>query len=72
MSYVYANCEAVVYEDGKRIQLVRDQIWDASDPIVKARPDLFSKEPRQVNRTIVPVEAASAAPGEKRTTRRAG
>lgn len=74
--YVYANCEAVVYEAGLRIQLVADQIWDANDPVVKARPDLFNSEPRKVNRTTAdkaaPVEAASAAPGEKRTTRRAG
>lgn len=76
MSYVYANCEAVVYEGGLRVQLVADQIWAADDPIVKARPDLFSKEPRKVNRTTAttaaPVESASAAPGEKRTTRRVG
>lgn len=73
--YVYANCEAVVYENGLRIQLVVDQIWEANDPLVKARPDLFSTEPRKVNRTsapkAAPVESASAAPGEKRTTRRA-
>ena len=74
MSYVYANCDAVAYEDGKRLQVVRDQIWDAGDPFVKARPDLFSTEPRKVNRTVPAmgnvVESATAAPGEKRSTRR--
>ncbi len=69
--YVFANCDAVAYEDGKRLQLVKDQIWDANDPFVKARPDLFSPSPKKVNRTTpAPVEAASAAPGEKRATKR--
>jgi hypothetical protein len=72
--FVFANCDAVVFEDGKRLQVVRDQIWDAGDPFVKARPDLFSTEPRKVNRTVPAmgnvVESATAAPGEKRSTRR--
>jgi hypothetical protein len=71
--YVFANCDAVAYEDGKRLQVTKDQIWDANDPFVKARPDLFSSVPKKVNRTTpAPVEAATAAPGEKRATRRNG
>ena len=72
--YVFANCDAVVFEDGMRLQVVKDQIWDAGDPFVKARPDLFSDHPRKVNRTVpvkaAGVESATAAPGEKRAARR--
>lgn len=73
MSYVYAISDAVAYEDGKRLALSKDQIWDADDPFVKARPDLFTEVPKKVNRTTpAPVEAATAAPGEKRGARRGG
>ena len=62
--------------------------WDADDPIVKAFPSLFTDDPgvgisssvpppHVVDRVIIgpeapPVEQATAAPGEKRTTRRQG
>lgn len=76
--YVYANCNGAVYEDGLRVQLEQDQIWDANDPFVKKRPDLFSATPRKVNNTTGshvavrrgPVESATAAPGEKRAAKR--
>lgn len=46
--------------------------WDADDPFVHAHPDLFSADPGFAPRRSVPagVEQASAAPGEKRATRR--
>ena len=75
--YVYANCTGAVYEDGLRVQLELDQIWDAGDPFVKKRPDLFSASPRKVNNTTGShvavrrdVESATAAPGEKRAAKR--
>ena len=68
--YKYANTTGVVYENGKRLALEVDQIWNATDPFVKARPDLFSDAPDFVNSTVAPVEQATAAPGEKRTTKR--
>lgn len=62
--------------------------WDADDPIVKAFPSLFTDDPgvgistsvpppHVVDRVIIgpetpPVEQATAAPGEKRATRRQG
>lgn len=53
--------------------------WPADDPVVKAAPSLFSTDPRYGMRYSVepagfadpPVEQATAAPGEKRSTRRA-
>jgi hypothetical protein len=53
--------------------------WPADDPVVKANPDLFSADPRyglaysnepDGYRDPV-VETATAAPGERRSTRRA-
>jgi len=42
------------------VALRREQAFDADDPLVRERPDLFER----------PVEQATAAPGEKRSTRR--
>lgn len=56
--------------------------WPADDPIVLAHPDLFSDDPRYgLSYSVTPegfddpapeppVEQATAAPGEKRQTRR--
>lgn len=68
MAYKFANTTATVYDNGKRVQLAVDQIWDASDPFVKSRPDLFEDQPALLRGTI---EQATAAPGETRTTKRA-
>ena len=71
MSYKFANSTCVVHFDGRRLQTEVDQIWAADDEFVKARPDLFNDAPSHVN-TIAPVvEQATAAPGEKRATKRA-
>lgn len=68
--YVYARNQLVAYVDGARIALEVDDVWAADDPIVKARPDLFSAEPRKVHRTTAQpggeIETATARPGEKR------
>ncbi|MDP4688712.1 MAG: hypothetical protein NWS14_03205 [Pontimonas sp.] len=67
MAYKFANTTATVYDNGMRLQLAVDDIWDASDPFVKSRPDLFNDQPVLVHATI---EQATAAPGETRTTKR--
>ena len=67
--YVYARNQLVAYIDGARIAMEADDVWAADDPIVKARPDLFSHEPRNVHRTTHPggeIESATVRPGEKR------
>lgn len=68
--YVYGACEAVAYEDGVRIVVHVDEPWRADDPVVKKRPDLFREHP-EVPRGTIPVEQATAEPGEKRATKRA-
>ncbi len=47
--------------------------WPADDPVVKAYPSLFTNDlwpGLSFTRAPRPVEQATAAPGEKRTTRR--
>ena len=47
--------------------------YDESDPLVRAYPWLFTAdgvEPAPALRESVPVEQATRAPGERRTTRR--
>lgn len=46
------------------------EAWAGDDPFVKAHPDHFTDAPARVRRTVAVVEQASAAPGEKRGTRR--
>lgn len=69
MALVFASCTTWI---SPVAQLVQDEAWDADDPIVKARPELFTDEPsivRGTRKREAPVETATAEPGEKRTTR---
>ena len=71
--YVFPVSNAVAAHDGGRVHLSVDQVWDADDPFVKARPELFRDTPLNVLRTTAPVvEQATAAPGETRKTNRRG
>lgn len=65
--YVYANETTITASPtGGVVRIKRGEAWAADDPLVKARPGLFSNEPPTVRRTAAPVEQATAAPGEKR------
>ena len=50
-------------KDGNRIRLQEGTMWEANDPFVKHRPDLFRLLDGEKR---APVEQASATPGEKR------
>lgn len=65
---VYAAANTRIGHEGRRFTLQIDQPWAADDPLVKARPDLFSKQPTEIHTsaTAAAVETATAAPGEKR------
>lgn len=67
---VYAAANCVVRYNNLTLRLTPGDPWDATDPFVKSRPDLFSDAPATVHRTFRPVEQATAAPGERRSTRR--
>ena len=72
--YVFAVQSAFV---GRGVSVAKGDVFHASDPLVLAHPDLFSRIPPKVRATPgwspdVPVEQASAAPGEKRIVKRGG
>ncbi len=59
------------------VAINRGEAWDADDPVVRSHPDWFTDQPPDVRRSSdqsteesaeAPVEQATAAPGEKRTT----
>lgn len=76
----------VTLDSGARILVRKGQHWPATDPVVRAQPSLFSTDARYgLTYTVAPdgfdappgegldddaVEAASAAPGERRNVRR--
>lgn len=83
MDIVYAQAtDKVPLQSGQVAQVRKGQHWPATDPVVKARPDLFTDDPRyglvytaappghdgELNE--IPVETATAAPGERRNARR--
>lgn len=75
---VYAvGTEYVNLPGGGRARVQKGTHWPADDPVVRVRPELFSTDPRwglyysvEPDGYDAPVETATAAPGERRTTRR--
>jgi hypothetical protein len=72
---LYAKGTAMVETpDGGRHIVSGGQHWPADDPVVKARPDLFTDDPRYglsfttppAEMMEPPVEDATADPGRKR------
>lgn len=83
MDVVYAQAtEKVLLRSGQVAQVRKGQHWAATDPVVQARPDLFTTDPRyglvytqappghDAELNEIPVETASAVPGERRNARR--
>lgn len=74
MAYKFATMTGGVGDPNRPGIIVRLTVgaaWDADDPFVKARADLFSDEPPEVHSTRktpvrAKVEQATAAPGEGR------
>lgn len=75
--YKFSRTTGTVVFDGRRYHLGQDDPWVANDPLVKARPDLFSDAPERVftsggaRSAPAEVETATRRPGERRSTRRA-
>lgn len=78
MDVVYATTTTIVALDGAQHRVQKGTHWPADDPIVVAQPSIFSADARYgLLYTREPagyndVEQATAAPGERRTTRRPG
>jgi hypothetical protein len=79
MDVVYASATArVTTPEGGTVMVRKGTHWPADDPIVAQSPSLFSDDPRyglEFSRKPdgfdePPVEQATAAPGERRATRR--
>lgn len=70
---VYAKATGSVGTSHGVERLKAGDPWDADDPTVIENPDAFTTGPDRVRRSggeTVVVEQATAAPGEKRSTRR--
>lgn len=61
---------ANVTHRGERLHIQAGSAWDASDPVVREYPSLFTTDARALRRSEPVVEQATAAPGERRGTRR--
>lgn len=72
--FVWAKGDAVVQIGHVRAVIKLGECRHDWDQVVRTRPELFASEPTLVVRAVgdPPVEQATAAPGEKRSTRRAG
>jgi hypothetical protein len=71
--FALSTCSTTDPATGLIVRVSEGEPWAASDPFVKAKPELFGAVPKRIRRTVPfqpPVEQASKAPGEKRTTRR--
>lgn len=65
MAHVVAISTLVTADNnGNRVRLQEGTVWDADDPFVRSRPDLF--RPLDEGKRRPPVERATAEPGEKR------
>lgn len=78
MAIVYAKSSLSTTTDhGVIIRMYSGEVWDSDDPVVLSRPHLFQKTPPRVRTSKGHrpyddvVERATAAPGEKRRTKRA-
>ena len=75
MGYKFAASTCSVFlPGGRRAYLRRGQAWSTESEVVKGHPELFVDHPLEIHGEPVaeaPVEQMTAAPGEKRTTKRA-
>jgi hypothetical protein len=80
MDIVYPVTDATLtLADGSVFVVRRGQHWHTGDKVVREKPDAFSADPRYglafstppPELSEPPVEQATAAPGERRSVRRA-
>jgi hypothetical protein len=55
-----------VVKEGRKVDVIKGQLFDSSHPAVKKWPELFG-QPETMAHPVVVVEQATAAPGERRT-----
>lgn len=71
--YAFALSTCALRWQGLTVRLTEGEVWDADDPLVAARPELFTTTANRVRSTAGrpirrarPAEQATRAPGEKR------
>jgi len=68
---VWAKDSAVVVmPDGSMVKITEGDRWPADHPVVRQHGGWFSDDPAYGLPKDSPVETATAAPGERRSTRR--
>lgn len=76
MSTVYAvDTAQVMMPDESMVLVCKDEPWESDSPVVRLKPELFRSTPAgppptSIGPDGIPVEQATAAPGEKRNVRR--
>lgn len=76
MDTVYAvDTAQIMMPDESMVLIRKGEPWSTDSPVVRFKPELFSTEvdrpaPTSIGPDGSPVEQATAAPGEKRSTRR--
>lgn len=60
-SYVYATFSTWVTPT---VAINRGEVWDASDPVVKAHPDWFTDDPRSILRRSGPDQGEDVEDGK--------
>ena len=76
--FAMSSCSLVDPASGLKVRLSEGEAWWASDPFVKARPDLFVSVPSvvrgaravKVAPVVAEVEQATAVPGVKRSVKK--
>jgi hypothetical protein len=75
--FVFARETASVRVNNYPVTIKRGTVWHRTDPTVRAHPDCFTDNPVEVSTFpgwVPPsddlVEATTAAPGERKSTRR--
>lgn len=70
--YVFARVNTLIVNTAGRHRLYVGDAWHADHPVVQIHPEMFSDDPPEIHprNWEPPVEQASAAPGEKRSSRR--
>jgi len=77
--HVFVRQTCAVSLGNERVMLTAGDVWPADDPVVTANPDAFAAQPTRVRSFDAGVvrtsnadalERATAAPGERRNTRR--
>lgn len=71
MNIVFANRTVSVKDPNGSgtVTVIKGEAWNANHPFVKARSDLFDKQPDPEFVRGGEIERATAAPGEKRNRR---